>query len=125
MPPSFVDQVLPAPMQLGSGTIDLLPSITWLHQFEKWSYGVQANANVRLESENDRGYQLGNVFEAIHWIGFVPSDFVSLEAGIAYKHMESSPELKENIGTMGPAGRPLQLRSMKTMAMNVSTLCLA
>lgn len=105
MPPSFVDQVLPAPMQLGSGTIDLLPSITWLHQFEDWSYGVQASGKIRMESENDRGYQLGNVFELIHWIGYAPNNSVSLEGGIAYKHVGGLSGTQEDIGTMGPAGR--------------------
>ena len=51
---------LPAPMQLGSGTYDLIPSLTYVQQFDKWSYGAQANAVIRLESKNSNGYRLGN-----------------------------------------------------------------
>lgn len=105
MPPSFVDQVLPVPMQLGSGTFDLLPSLTWLHQFEKWSYGTQANATIRLEDENDRGYQLGDIFEIVTWVGYVPTGILSLEAGISYKNTGSLSGVQEDVGQMGPAGR--------------------
>ena len=105
MPPSFVDQDLPAPMQLGSGTFDLIPSITWLHQFEKASYGLQASGKIRMESENDRGYQLGNVFEVIHWAAYAPNSFLSFEGGLAYKHVGDLSGLQEGIGRMGPAGR--------------------
>ena len=34
MPPTFQENQLPASMQLGSGTIDLLPSLTYVQQFD-------------------------------------------------------------------------------------------
>ena len=50
---------LPYPMQLGSGTVDLLPGITYLGQTPDWSWGVQARGTVRM-GENDQDYSLGN-----------------------------------------------------------------
>jgi hypothetical protein len=77
---------LPAPMQLGSGTYDLLPSLTYVQQFDNWSYGAQANAVIRLESENDNGYRLGNVFGATTWAGCNLSEWLGLNAGLNYRY---------------------------------------
>ena len=77
---------LPAPMQLGSGTYDLLPSLTYVQQFENWSYGAQANAVIRLESENDNGYRLGNVFGATTWAGTNLNEWIGLNTGLNYTY---------------------------------------
>ncbi|MEM0967433.1 MAG: transporter [Verrucomicrobiota bacterium] len=105
MPPTFNTNLLPASMQLGSGTFDLLPSITWLRAFETWSYGVQANGTVRLESENDNGYRLGDQFELVAWSGYVVADWVSLEGGLSYEWTGELEGTQEGIGRVGPAGR--------------------
>ena len=39
MPPSFNRNQLPAAMQLGSGTFDLLPSLTYAGRYQDWSWG--------------------------------------------------------------------------------------
>lgn len=54
-------------MQLGSGTWDFLPSLTYLGQYDRFSWGAQANANVRMQNRNDSGYRLGNMFQASAW----------------------------------------------------------
>jgi len=77
---------LPAPMQLGSGTYDLLPSLTYVQQFDDWSYGAQANAVIRLESENDNGYRLGDVFAATTWAGYNLNEWISLNTGLNYSY---------------------------------------
>ena len=59
-------QLLPYPMQLGSGTFDLRPGITYTGMSDNWSWGAQANGVVRL-GQNDRGYTLGNEFGASLW----------------------------------------------------------
>lgn len=74
MPPSFNRNQLPASMQLGSGTFDLLPSVTFLQQFPDWSWGAQANGVQRLESENSNGYRLGHQFEGLAWLGYNLTD---------------------------------------------------
>ena len=57
---------LPYPMQIGSGTFDLLPGVTYLGQRAAWSWGAQASAVVRL-GENDNGYRFGNVYGGTLW----------------------------------------------------------
>lgn len=60
------EQLLPYPMQLGSGTFDLLPGVTYLGEADVWSWGAQAMGTVRL-STNDHDYRLGNAFAATAW----------------------------------------------------------
>jgi len=60
------DVQLPYPMQLGSGTFDLLPGITYLGESDDWSWGAQASAVVRL-GENSNHYTLGNRYDLTGW----------------------------------------------------------
>ncbi|MGJ8640810.1 MAG: transporter [Opitutaceae bacterium] len=104
MPPSFPTQQLPAPMQLGSGTFDLLPSVTYVQQFENWSWGTQANAVIRLESENSNDYRLGNVFGLTSWAGYNLNEWVGLNGGLNYTYTSKLKGDQKDIGLVGPAG---------------------
>ncbi len=64
--PAGPDQQLPYPMQLGSGTLDLMPGITYRGQHKSLSWGSQVSGVVRL-GENSRDYRLGNRFDATGW----------------------------------------------------------
>ncbi len=64
--PTATNARLPYSMQLGSGTWDLIPGITWSRQSGDWSQGIQALAMVRL-GENDNDYTLGNRLELSGW----------------------------------------------------------
>lgn len=66
-PGGFIRRILPYPMQLGSGTFDLKPGITYLGQTTNWSWGAQVLGTVRID-ENDRDYKLGDTVEASTWI---------------------------------------------------------
>ena len=57
--PAGRNQLLPYPMQLGSGTFDLLPSVTYLGQTNRWAWLGQANATLRL-GQNSSDYTLGD-----------------------------------------------------------------
>lgn len=105
MPPSFPNQQLPAPMQLGSGTYDLLPSLTYVQQFERWSYGVQANGVIRLESENDNGYRLGDIFGATTWAGYNLTEWIAANSGLNYSYTGKLKGTQDDIGTTGPNGQ--------------------
>ncbi|MEA5597889.1 transporter [Rivularia sp. UHCC 0363] len=70
------DQILPYPMQIGSGTFDLLPGITYLGQSEKGSWGAQALTTLRL-GKNDNGYRLGNQYQVSGWIARNWTDWLS------------------------------------------------
>lgn len=56
-------------MQSGSGTWDLLPSLSYEDAAGRWRWGSQAIATVRLQSRNTAGYALGNRLETSAWIG--------------------------------------------------------
>lgn len=64
--PAGSNQLLPYPMQNGSGTFDLLPGVTYTGRSDNWSWGSQVNAVVRL-GENGDDYTLGNVYSASVW----------------------------------------------------------
>ena len=54
------------PMQMGSGTYDLMPGISYSGQTHHWSWGSQANAVLPL-GRNDRGYSFGNQYQLTGW----------------------------------------------------------
>lgn len=57
-------------MQLGSGTWDFKPSLSYTGADGQWSWGAQMNGTVRMEDRNDSGYALGNMFQATAWGGY-------------------------------------------------------
>ncbi len=54
-------------MQLGSGTWDFLPNITYSGDNNDWAWGAQVNAAIRMEDKNDSGYRLGDSFQTTAW----------------------------------------------------------
>ncbi|MEQ1545212.1 DUF3570 domain-containing protein [Methyloglobulus sp.] len=54
-------------MQLGSGTWDFKPSLTYTGHTDDFSWGVQANGIVRMEDHNKSGYRLGDMFQGTAW----------------------------------------------------------
>ena len=65
--PMGTDQVLPYPMQIGSGTPDLLTGITYIHQRTAWSWGFHADGKVRL-GRNTHQYRLGHEYHVGVWV---------------------------------------------------------
>lgn len=68
MPMSVTNGPMQAPyaMQLGSGTYDLIPSITYQVTDGNWNWGGQGTYTYRL-GENDNDYTLGNRIEVTGW----------------------------------------------------------
>ncbi len=64
-------------MQLGSGTWDLLPSLTYTGQHRRFGWGAQLDGVIRLEAENDSGYALGDRIRAQIWGGFAITPWLS------------------------------------------------
>jgi len=54
-------------MQLGTGTYDLLPGLTYTGHKERWGWGAQYSAEIRLEDENDEGYAWGDRHSVTSW----------------------------------------------------------
>ena len=74
--PAGENQILPYPMQIGSGTFDLLPGITYLGQSGKGSWGAQALTTLRL-GKNYNGYRLGNKYQLSGWVARNWTDWLS------------------------------------------------
>ena len=98
-------------MQLGSGTFDLLPGITYTAQAESFSYGAQAQATIRL-GENDRDYTLGNRYKLQSWVQIPVHQRVSLSLRLAYEDWDNisgkDDELDDLIGITPTADADLQ-----------------
>lgn len=67
--PAGANQKLPYPMQLGSGTWDLIPGITYTAMSGPWSWGTQALATFRLGGNNSNDYKLGDRLDVTAWAG--------------------------------------------------------
>jgi hypothetical protein len=57
-------------MQLGSGTWDFKPSLTYTGHLDEWSWGGQLSGTKRLEAQNQSGYALGDIFQTTAWGGY-------------------------------------------------------
>lgn len=64
-------------MQLGSGTWDFKPSVTYTGNQDAWSWGAQFNTTTRLENNNDSGYALGDMFQTTAWGGYSWTNWLS------------------------------------------------
>ena len=64
---TMTDVTLPYPMQLGSGTYDLIPSVTYNWHHNDWTAGGQFSYTYRI-GENDNDYTLGDRAEASAWL---------------------------------------------------------
>lgn len=62
---------LPYAMQLGSGTWDALPGLTYTWHHRNWRLGAQYTGEIRLEDENDEGYSWGDKHSTTAWAGYV------------------------------------------------------
>ena len=70
------ERILAYPMQVGSGTIDLLPALTYLFMADSFSIGLQGKGSIRLD-QNKQGYKLGNRVLATVWLSHVFAIWVS------------------------------------------------
>ncbi len=76
--------VLPYPMQIGSGTYDLLPGITYTGDFDRFSWGGQAQGTVRVGT-NSRSYRLGNAYELTGWGAVALTSWLSVSFRVAWE----------------------------------------
>jgi len=64
-------------MQIGSGTWDFQPSLTYLGRHDALEWGAQLAAVLRMEARNDAGYALGNLYRVTAWGGYRLSDWLA------------------------------------------------
>lgn len=54
-------------MQLGSGTWDFTPTLTYTGHHDDWGWGAQLQGIKRLQNQNESGYRLGDMLQATAW----------------------------------------------------------
>lgn len=80
--PAGLNQQLPYPMQIGSGTFDLLPGLTYRGHTSDFSWGGQIGATIRL-GRNDNSYALGNRYRTTTWGARKWADWISTSLRVA------------------------------------------
>lgn len=73
-------------MQSGSGTWDLVPSLTWQAARGTWQYGAQLSGIKRLEDRNASGYRLGDQLQLSAWTQHPLNQYVSLSLRAQWQH---------------------------------------
>ncbi len=68
---------LPYAMQIGTGTWDLLPGITYTARMGDVTWGAQYRAELRLEDENDEGYAWGDKHMVTGWVAYQFAPWIS------------------------------------------------
>ena len=84
----YPNERYPYNMQLGSGTFDLMPCISYLTQKNKWFFSSQLLSTIRT-SNNSVGYRYGNdltfnSWTAWQWLSFISSS-LRIESSISEK----------------------------------------
>jgi Protein of unknown function (DUF3570) len=93
------DEFIHYHMQLGSGTWDFLPSLTYTGRSARWLWGGQLSGIHRLEDENSSGYALGDQFQATAWGGYALSDWLSASVrGVYTTQGEIRGEFEGQVG---------------------------
>lgn len=78
---------LPYAMQLGSGTYDLEPGITYSGNNDRLGWGAQYRATLRL-SENDEDYTLGDIHQLTAWSSYNLNDSISASLRLSYRDQD-------------------------------------
>jgi hypothetical protein len=71
-------------MQLGSGTWDFWPSLTYTGRADRYAWGGQVLGIIRMEEENDSGYWLGDVLQVTGWGSYRFADWISASLRVLY-----------------------------------------
>jgi hypothetical protein len=72
-------------MQLGSGTYDLHPALTWEAGRGALNWGAQARGIIRL-GENDEGYRHGHEAAVSGWLSYRAAPWISYSGRLEYRH---------------------------------------
>ena len=93
-------------MQLGSGTYDLLPGITYVGRTEDYSWGAQLGGTLHL-GRNDEGYTLGDAARLTAWVSREWAPWISTSVRVAGEHVGQIDGQDDQIVGPSPAANPL------------------
>ncbi len=90
-------------MQLGSGTWDFKPNITYTGNINKYSWGAQLNGTKRLEDSNVSGYALGDIFQSTAWGSYSLINWLSTSIrGVYTVQGTTKGQYNGNYNPLGP-----------------------
>lgn len=90
-------------MQLGSGTWDFKPALTYTGQYDDWSWGMQMNVTKRLDNHNESGYVLGDILQSTAWGSYQIWDWLSASVrGVYTEQSAIRGEFNDLIQALGP-----------------------
>lgn len=120
--PAGAETKLPYPMQLGSGSYELLPSVTYQCDCRDGVfYGAQAKAQIRLNDAQE-GYTLGDRYTASAWAGKAWNSELSNTIRIEWDEMTngegSDPDLNPNAIPTADADMQARTRINLGLGMN-------
>jgi hypothetical protein len=97
---------LPYPLQLGSGTVDVRPGLTWVHLDDETSWGTQLLQTLRF-TENSDGYGIGNETRATAWVARQFREDLSGSLRIAWEHIDDYSGQDDSLDPdLGPSQDP-------------------
>lgn len=88
---------LPYAMQLGSGTYDFEPGVTYNGYYHSISWGAQLKHLMRVGGDNDQGYKLGDKTSLSTWAAYKISDSLSASLRLAYSNTSEIEGADSNI----------------------------
>jgi hypothetical protein len=91
---------LPYAMQLGTGTFDLLPGLTYTGRAGDFSWGAQFRSEIRLEGKNEEGYAWGDLYGLTGWLAYEWDSWISTSVRLDGWTQDSISGIDPNI--VGP-----------------------
>ncbi len=94
-------------MQLGSGTLDFKPSLTYTGNMDRWSWGAQISGTKRLEDNGETGFAFGDIIQSTAWGGYGLTDWLSASIrGVYTVQGAVQGEFNQLIDQFGPMDYP-------------------
>jgi hypothetical protein len=90
---------LPYPMQLGSGSYEALPGISYSGYQNTYSYGAQINGILRLD-KNNIGYRRGNSYNITSWLAKKLSSSFSISSRLNYEITQKITAIDPTLNVM-------------------------
>lgn len=98
---------LPYPMQLGSGTFDLLPGLTCTGRHDRFAWGTQYTGTIRTGTAG--GYTLGDIHEFTGWLSYGWRPGLSTSVRLSWRDQGSidgrDPQIVAPVQTADPANQ--------------------
>jgi hypothetical protein len=95
-------------MQLGSGTLDFKPSLTYTGNYDNWSWGAQLSGTKRLEDNGETGFAFGDMFQTTAWGGYgLTSWLTATLRGVYTIQGAVQGEFNQFIDKKGPMDYPM------------------